>query len=205
MNLQEMLGDAFREDMSFDEINTALSGKKWADLSTGNYVDANKYKADLEAKTNELSNIRKQLDAKLSDSEKEAASREADKAKIRELEEVIKNQNVASNRDRVEALTGDVKTILGIENNNEEYGKMLSVLSQNETENARSIATYINKLVKESYEKGKKDANKDSLGSFSNGVNTTASEKEPEEGNFGKMLAESGKPEIDPNYYFKRK
>ena len=121
MNLQEMLGDAFHEDMSFDEINTALSGKKWADLSTGNYVDANKYKADLEAKTNELSNVRKQLDAKLSDSEKEAASREADKAKIRELEEFIKNQNVASNRDRVEALTGDVKTILGIENNNEEY------------------------------------------------------------------------------------
>lgn len=205
MNLQEMLGDAFHEDMSFDEINTALSGKKWADLSTGNYVDANKYKADLEAKTNELSNVRKQLDAKLSDSEKEAASREADKAKIKELEEFIKNQNVASNRDRVEALTGDVKTILGIENNNEEYAKMLSVLSQNDTDNARSMATYINKLVKESYEKGKKDANKDNLGNFSNGVNTTESNKEPEEGSFGKMLAESGKPEIDPNYYFKRK
>jgi hypothetical protein len=204
MNLQEMLGDAFHEDMSLDEINTALSGKKYADLSTGNYVDANKYKADLEAKTNELSNVRKQLDAKLSDSEKEAASREADKAKIRELEEFIKNQNVASNRDRVEALTGDVKTILGIESNNEEYGKMLSVLSQNDTDNARSIATYINKLVKESYEKGKKDANKDNLGNFSNGVNTTESNKEPEAGSFGKMLAESGKPEIDPNYYFKR-
>lgn len=205
MNLQEMLGDAFHEDMSFDEINEALSGKKFADLSTGNYVDAHKYKADLEAKTNELSTVRKQLDAKLSDSEKEAVSREADKAKIRELEEFIKNQNVASNRDRVEALTADVKTILGIENTNEEYGKMLSVLSQNETENARSMATYINKLVKESYEKGKKDANKDNLGNFSTGVNKAPSEKEQEEGGFGKMLAESGKPEIDPNYYFKRK
>lgn len=204
MNLQEMLGDSFHEDMSLDEINEALSSKKFADLSTGKYVDAQKYKADLDAKTNELSSIRKQLDAKMSDSEKEAASREADKAKIRELEEFIKNQNVASNRDRVEALTGDVKTILGIENSNEEYLKMLNVLSQNETENARSMATYINKLVKESYEKGKKDANKDNLGNFSSGVGTGATEKEDEIGNFGKMLAESGKPEIDPNYYFKR-
>lgn len=204
MNLQEMLGDSFHEDMSLDEINEALSGKKFADLSTGNYVDAHKYKADLDAKTNELSNIRKQLDAKLSDSEKEAASREADKAKIRELEEFIRTQNVASNRDRVEALTGDVKVILGIENNNEEYGKMLSILSQNETENARSIATYINKLVKESYEKGKKDANKDNLGNFASGVNTSSSEPEADAGSFGKQLAETGKPEIDPNYYFKR-
>lgn len=204
MNLQEMLGDAFHEDMSLDEINTALSGKKFADLSTGNYVDAHKYQADLEAKTNELTNVRKQLDAKMSDSEKEAASREADKAKIKELEEFIKNQNVASNRDRVEALTGDIKSILGIEANNEEYGKMLSVLSQNETENARSMATYINKIVKESYEKGKKDANKDNLGNFSSGVGTGATEKQSTEGDFGKMLAESGKPKIDPNYYFKR-
>jgi len=203
MNLQEMLGDAFHEGMSLDEINTALSGKKFADLSTGKYVDAHKYQVDLEAKNNELSNVRKQLDAKMSDSEKEAASREADKAKIKELEEFIKNQNVASNRDRVEALTGDVKSILGIESNNEEYGKMLSVLSQNETENARSMATYINKIVKESYEKGKKDASKDNLGKFSNGVATAAS-GEPEEGSFGKQLAEGNKPSIDPNLYFKR-
>lgn len=204
MNLQEMLGDAYRADMSLDEVNEALSGKKFADLSTGNYVDAHKYKADLDAKTNELSNIRKQLDAKMSDSEKEAASRDADKAKIKELEEFIKNQTVASNRDRVEALTGDVKTILGIENGNEEYLNMLDVLSKGEADNARSMATYINKLVKESYEKGKKDANKDNLGNFAKGVSKSGS-TEPIEGDFGKQLAEADKPAIDPNYYFKRK
>jgi len=204
MNLQEMLGDAFHEDMSLDEINTALSGRKFADLSTGNYVDANKYKAELDAKNNELSNVRKELNARLSDSEKEAASREADKAKIKELEEFIKNQTVASNRDRVEALTGDVKTILGLENGNEEYSNMLSVLAKDDTDSARSVATFINKIVKESYEKGKKDANKDNLGNFSEGVNTNATGKEVDPDSFGKMLAESGKPAIDPNYYFKR-
>ena len=205
MNLQEMLGDAYHEDMSLAEVETALSGKKFADLSTGNYVDAHKYKADLEAKTNELSNIRKELDARLSDSEKEAASRDADKAKIKELEEFIRNQTVASNRDRVEALTGDIKSILGIENNNEEYSNMLSVLSKDETDNARSVATYINKLVKESYEKGKKDANKDNLGNFGKGVSKSVTDSQPNEGSFGKQLAESGKPTIDPDYYFKKK
>ena len=61
MNIQDMIGDSFHEGMSIDEINEALSNKKFADLSTGNYVDANKYKADLQAKDNELNNVKKEL------------------------------------------------------------------------------------------------------------------------------------------------
>ena len=203
MNLQEMLGDAYHEGITVEEINTALSGKKFADLSTGNYVDAHKYKTDLEAKNNELSNVRKELDARLSDSEKEEANRNADKAKIKELEDFIKQQTISSNRDRVESLTGDVKAILGIDEKNEDYINMLNVLSKDETESARSVAAYINKIAKESYEKGKKDANKDNLGNFSEGIGKSG--EKASDASFGKMLAESGKPAIDPNYYFKKK
>lgn len=204
MNLQEMLGDAYHEGITIEEINTALSGKKLADLSTGNYVDAHKYKTDLEAKNNELSNVRQELNARLSDSEKEAASRDADKAKIKELEDFIKNQTIASNKDRVEALTGDIKTILAIDDKNEEYENMLNVLSKQDTDEARSVATFINKIAKDSYEKGKKDANKDNLGSFSEDVGKSANGKSDDIGELGKALAESNKPAIDPNYYFKK-
>ena len=85
MNIQEMLGDAFHEGMTIEEINTALSGRKFADLSTGQYVDANKHKAEVEALNKTLAKKTSELNARLSDDEKAAASREADKAYIKQL------------------------------------------------------------------------------------------------------------------------
>jgi len=41
--LKELLGDAYKEGMTLAEIETALSGKKLVDLSTGKYVDKEKY------------------------------------------------------------------------------------------------------------------------------------------------------------------
>jgi hypothetical protein len=203
MNLQEMLGDSYHEGMSIDEINTALSGKKFADLSTGNYVDVNKYNADLKAKDNELNSTKQQLSAKLTDSEKEAADKAADKARIQELEEFIKNQTISSNRDRVESLTGDIRSILNIDNNDTNYNNLLDTLSQGETDTIRSIASYINKIVKDSYEKGQKDATKDNLGNFSKDVKKQGSGKTDDVGEFGKNLAAGMKPTVDSNYYFK--
>lgn len=203
MNLQEMLGDSYHEGMSIDEINTALSGRKFADLSTGNYVDVNKYNADLKAKDNELNSAKQQLSAKLTDSEREAADKAADKARIQELEEFIKNQTISSNRDRVESLTGDIRSILNIDGNDTNYNNLLDTLSHGETDTIRSIASYINKIVKDSYEKGQKDATKDSLGNFSKDVKKQGSGKTDDVGEFGKNLAAGIKPAVDPNYYFK--
>lgn len=204
MNLQEMLGDSYHEGMTVDEINEALSGRKFADLSTGNYVDVNKYNADLKAKDNELSNTKKELSARLTDSEKEAADKAADKARIQELEEFIRNQTISSNRDRVESLTSDIRTILGLENNDTSYNNLLDTLSKGETDDVRSIASYINKIAKDSYEKGKMDATKDSLGNFSNGIDKSTSNKGDDVGEFGKSLAAGNKSTVDSEYYFKK-
>lgn len=204
MNLQDMLGESFHEGMTIEEINSALSTKKFADLSTGKYVDANKYNEAIKAKDAEIANKTKELNARMTEDEKASAAREADKARIQELEDFIHNQTISSNKDRVESLTSDVRSILGIESTNEEYSKLLDTLSKNETDSARSMASYINKIVKESYEKGQRDANKDNLGKFSDGVGKDASGKENNVGDYGKQLAQSLKPQIDSNLYFKR-
>lgn len=68
MNLKDLLGEQYKDGMTIDEINAAIAGKKFADLSTGDYVakgkltDAQKRYEDLEAK----------YTAKLSDDEKTA-------------------------------------------------------------------------------------------------------------------------------------
>lgn len=206
MNIQEMLGDSFHEGMTIDEINTALSGKKFADLSTGNYVDANKYKADLQAKDKELSQARDELNSRMTESERNEAGAAADKAKIKELEDFIKQQTISTNRDKVESLTSDVRSILGIKEDDENYTSMLGTLSKGDTEEIRTLASYINKIAKDSYEKGKKDASRDNLGSFANGVgkaNSTGSNDDI--GQLGKELAQrTTQNGVDSNLYFKR-
>lgn len=42
MGLKELLGDAYKDGMSIDEIDTALSGKKLVDLESGEYVSKGK-------------------------------------------------------------------------------------------------------------------------------------------------------------------
>lgn len=201
MNLQDMLGEAYHDGMTVEEINTALSGKKFADLSTGNYVDKNKYTADLTAKDTELASIKEQLNSKLSDSEREAASAAADKAKIEELQKLLQQQTISTNKDKAEALTSDVKSILDIKPDDKDYAKLLDTLSNCNTDDTRVVAAYINKIVKDSYEKGKKDATKDDLGDFGKDVGKAGAKKD-EIGKFGKELAAGSKPSVDPNLYF---
>lgn len=206
MNIQEMLGEAFREGMTIDEINTALSGKKFADLSTGQYVDKNKYNADLQAKDAELTKTKSELTARLTDDEKAAANIKAQEDYIKQLETQIKNQSISSNRDRAEALTSDIKSILGIDGADENYGSLLDIVANGDAYKTRSTASYINKLVKDSYEKGKKDATKDNLGNFSDGVNKQSDTgKADTVGAFGKALAAGSKTTVDPNLYFAKK
>ena len=206
MNIQEMLGEAFREGMTIDEINTALSGKKFADLSTGQYVDKNKYNADLQAKDAELTKTKSELTARLTDDEKAAANIKAQEDYIKQLETQIKNQSISSNRDRAEALTSDIKSILGIDGADENYGSLLDIVANGDADKTRSTASYINKLVKDSYEKGKKDATKDNLGNFSDGVNKQSDTgKTDTVGAFGKALAAGSKTTVDPNLYFAKK
>ena len=41
--IKELLGDAYKDGMTFEEVETALSGKKIVDLSSGDYVSKDKF------------------------------------------------------------------------------------------------------------------------------------------------------------------
>ena len=43
--LKELLGEAYKDGMTVEEIETAIANKKFADLSTGAYVSVSKYQA----------------------------------------------------------------------------------------------------------------------------------------------------------------
>lgn len=204
-NLQNILGDAYHDGITIDEINSALEGKKFADLSTGAYVDRNKYDADLKARDAEIQKKAQELSAKMTADEKAQAAQKEKDALIEDLKKQIQDSNISNSKSTAETVMAKSKTILGIADDDEAYIKFIGSISSENADNTKVLASYINKLVTDSYEKGKKDASKDNLGLFSKGI-TTGTGEGGEIDNYGKQLADATKSsDVDSNLYFKRK
>ena len=71
MTIKELLGEAYKEDMTLAEIESALAGKKLADLSTGEYVSKKKYDDEV-AKRTTLETSIQEKDAKITELENKA-------------------------------------------------------------------------------------------------------------------------------------
>lgn len=202
--LQQLLGDAYKEGMTVEEINNALQGKKFADLSTGAYVDKNKYDADIKAKETQLQEKARELANKMTDDEKAQQAQIEKDALIESLQQQLKDGRVNASKSSAASAMAESKTILGIKDDDNAYNGFIASISSDNVENTQTLAKYINKLVKDSYEKGKKDASHDNLGKFSKDISTGGSKDGGDVNNYGKQLAASTKVnQTDPNLYFK--
>lgn len=204
MNLQQLLGDAYKEGITIDEINAALQSKKLADLSTGAYVDKNKYEADIKAKETELQQKAQELASKMTDDEKAKADVAAKDKLIESLQKKIKEDAINSSKTNATAILAANKKLLGIKDDDTSYDDFITSISSENFENTKTLATYINKLMTDSYEKGKKDSSKDSLGNFGKNVTTSSSSQDGNDvGNLGRELAKANAGSVDSNLYFK--
>lgn len=187
MNLKEILGTAYKEGMTFAEIETALKDAKLADLSKGKYVDVDKY-------NNTVNDLRNQLNGKLSEAEKQQnAEIEKDK-RIADLEKLLKENTLESNKRVMESLFSETKTILGLKDDDTSLAQFIQNVNCEDSTKVNNVGTYVAKLVKDAYEKGQKDGMKGALGGFGKQKGNASSgygEKEIE--NLGKRLAEKNK------------
>ena len=201
--LQKLLGDAYKEGMTIEEINNALQGKKFADLSTGAYVDKNKYDADIQAKNDELQKKAQELASKMTADEKAQAEVIAKDKLIESLQKKIKEDAINSSKTNATAILAANKKLLGIKDDDTSYDDFITSISSENFETTKTLATYINKLVTDSYEKGKKDSGRDGLGNFGKGVTTSSSSKGDNIGALGTELAKATTSSVDSNLYFK--
>ena len=205
MNLKEVLGDAYKEGMTFEEVSNFFEGKKFADLSTGNYVDKNKY----ESEVNSLKTQKKKKDTalknKMSDDEKAKLAQQEKDAEIERLKTMLTNTAITGNKNTVNGITLSAREILGLDANDENYVSFVDNITTEDDTKSTSIATYVTKLVKDAYEKGKKDATKDDMGSMGKGKGNDNGQSNPKDelGEFGKKLASMSAPK-EKFDYFKR-
>ena len=97
-NLKGVLGEAYHEGITAEEVNTFFAGKNFADLSTGQYVDKNKYDRDIQALNTTITEKQNALNAKLTDDERAAQERDADKKTIEDLTKLLQQNTLTSNK-----------------------------------------------------------------------------------------------------------
>ena len=205
MNLKEMLGDAYKEGMTFEEVSNFFEGKKFADLSTGNYVDKNKYESEVNSLKTQLSEKDTALKNRMSDDEKVKLAQQEKDAEIEKLKEMLTNNTISGNKNTVNGITLSAREILGLDANDENYVSFVDNITTEDDTKSTSIATYVTKLVKDAYEKGKKDATKEDMSNLGKGKGNDNGQSNPKDelGEFGKKLASMSAPK-EKFDYFKR-
>ena len=205
MNLKEMLGDAYKEGMTFEEVSNFFEGKKFADLSTGNYVDKNKYESEVNSLKTQLSEKDTALKNKMSDAEKVQLAQQEKDAEIEKLKAMLTNNTISGNKNTVNGITLSAREILGLDANDESYVSFVDNITTEDTTKSSNIATYVSKLVKDAYEKGKKDATKEDMSNLGKGKGNDNGQSNPKDelGEFGKKLASMSAPK-EKFDYFKR-
>jgi hypothetical protein len=205
-NLKGMLGEAYHDDITAEEVNAFFSGKNFADLSTGQYVDKNKYDRDIQALNTTITEKQNALNAKLTDDEKALQAREADRKKIEELTQMLHQNTVNSNKTMAGGLLAQAKTILGLKDDDADYGSFVNNIVSDDANKTSAIAKYVAKLTKDAYEKGKQDATKDKMGQFGNQNKGEGEDGSNELSNLGKTLAQQSISAINKETvdYFKR-
>lgn len=201
MDLEELLGDAYKEGMTFDEVKAALSGKKLADLSSGNYINkdmATKEKTDLQNSLNQqIEDLQNQLNAKLTDDEKNAKANEAKDKEIERLQNIIKQNNISANKANILVSTSDIRAKIGIKEDDSDFNSFVDLITLEDVKNNNTVSNYLVKILNDAYEKGVKDTTKAQIGK-NNSLQTGKDENvDDDENNIGARLGKKNKENFE--------
>ena len=193
MNLKELLGEAYKEGMTFEEINTALSSMKLADLSTGKYLNKDMVEAERAKLENEKKDLEQQLNAKLTDDEKTAKLAAEKDKQIQKLMEQLKANTMSANKNKIFSATNEIRGKIEIADTDEEFGKFAGLITLEDDDNSSYVSNYLSKLIKNAYEKGVSEGTKKTIAGNSDvKIGGQSKDKKPEL-DYGARLAQKNK------------
>lgn len=193
MNLKELLGEAYKEGMTFEEVNTALSSMKLADLSTGKYVNKDMAEAERAKLENEKKDLEQQLNAKLTDDEKTAKLAAEKDKQIQKLMEQLKANTMSANKNKIFSATNEIRGKIEIADTDEEFGKFAGLITLEDDDNSSYVSNYLSKLIKNAYEKGVSEGTKKTIAGNSDVKTGGQSKDKKPELDYGARLAQKNK------------
>ena len=193
--LKQLLGENFDGAKDFFK-NQVLGG--------GEYV--RKEMADAEkAKLNQALQVANdKIKSKMSDEEKSAADAKAQQELIETLQAQLKAQTLKSNQSQALGNIAEATTLIGIKGDDKDFTKFIENISVEDADKTNEVSKYINKLVKDAYEKGKSEATKQNLGKMGNfNANSNNGSDDNKTESIATRLAKENNPQITKSSYFK--
>lgn len=188
--LQKLMGDSYKEGLTVEDIMNFMKGKNFADLSQGGYVDVNKYNAEVASLNKQLTEKDNSLKAKMTDDEKALADVKAKDDEIARLTKLLSDNTITTNKSVANSSLVEGLGILGVKSDDKDLSAFIENITTEDASKTTSIAQYVNKLIKDAYEKGKKDSVKNAMGNFGKQNGGSGKPGEQEIGKLGKELAQ---------------
>ena len=161
MSLREILGEDYREDMTDDEINSAME-KRF--LASGKYENKEKVDAERRTAAQKQKELEAKIKSKLTDDELSKKEMEDLKAELEAIKAEKAESDKRNSRTISSANMSEARTILEIKEGDKEFDDFLTSISGENSDLAAKTSSYVMKLVKNAYEKGKASATKEALG-----------------------------------------
>lgn len=199
--LQKLMGDSYKEGLTVEDITNFMKGKNFADLSTGNYVDVNKHNAEINDLNKKLTDKDNQIKAKMTDDEKALADAQAKDNEIERLKKLLSDNTITTNKSVANSSLVESLSILGVKADDKDLVSFVDNITTEDSAKTTAVAQYVNKLVKDAYEKGKKDSTKNAMGEFGKQAGGSGNNGKQEIGDLGKQLAQASVNNKKFNYF----
>ena len=161
MDLKELLGDDYKEDLTADEVSEIFERKF---LATGKYENKEKVDAERRRAKQEKAELEGKIKSKMTDDELSQKEMDDLKAKIDVLVAEGKEKDKRYSKTLAEANIAEARTLLEIKADDKEYAEFITNISGEDSEVSSKTSSYIMKLIKNAYEKGKGESTKKDLG-----------------------------------------
>lgn len=197
--LKKIMGESYHEGITAAEVQEYFNK---ALLATGNYVNKSMAEAEQNKLKQTIAEKENALQAKMTDEEKEALAKAEKDKQIQELKELLAKNALSSNNYKAFGLTAEARINANIKEDDAEFTKFINnIVSEDETKTTE-ISSYVNKLAKAAYEKGKADMTKDKMAKMGDFKKNENNDGDEEKGSLGKRLAKKDNSNFK-NPYFK--
>ena len=174
-SLEEIMGSSYRADMTQDEVTAYFKNQV---LSGGEYVSKAKADADKSDSAKKIAELEAKLNGNLSDEDRKAKELEDLKAELEALRESGRLSKIETAKLKAQGALAEMRITLDIKEDDKEYKTFMENISGEDSAKTESISKYINKLVKDAYEKGKSESTKKNLGTMGNQYTGGSTDKE---------------------------
>lgn len=175
--LKELMGDAYKEGMSKEDIQAFF--KKQV-LASGEYTNSGKANAEKKELSDKIAELQSQLDSKMTDDDKKKKA-DADMQKmIEKLQKELSESKSSQSKLSAISKLAEAKISAGIKDGDTEFDDFVTEISFEDGTKTDKISNYVAKLVKNAYEAGKSEAVKNNLGklgTFEVGTDTNGEEE----------------------------